>query len=127
MAETAPIAHEIYQLKITLLGVNPPIWRRVLVPCDFTLAQLHAVLQAAVEWENCHLHEFHIGGLTIGAPDPDAPRTLINEKKVRLRDVLDKVGAKGVYAYDFGDSWEHNPRGTPKTGHRWTPENRPTR
>jgi 3-oxoacid CoA-transferase subunit B len=26
--------------------------------------------------------------------------------------------------FDFG---ERKPRGTPKTGHRWTPENRPTR
>jgi hypothetical protein len=57
-------------------------------------------------WEDCHLHEIRIGGLTIGAPNPDAPRTLINEKRVRLLDVLDKVGAKGVY--DFGDGWEHN-------------------
>lgn len=86
-------------------------WRaakRVLVPSDFTLAKLHTVLQVAMGWEDCHLHEFRIGGLTIGGPDPDAPRTLINEKKVRLLDVLAKVGAKGMYAYDFGDGWEHN-------------------
>ena len=105
---TVPTPHEIYQLKVTLSGVKPPIWRRVLVPCDLTLAQLHTVLQTAMGWENYHLHEFRIGGLTIGAPDPDAPRTLLNEKKVRLRNVLDKVGAKGVYTYDFGDGWEHN-------------------
>jgi hypothetical protein len=108
MAQTAPVAHEIYQLKITLSGVKPPIWRRVLVPCDLTLAHLHTVLQTAMGWENYHLHEFRIVGLTIGASDPDAPRTLINEKKVRLLDVLGKVGAKGVYTYDFGDGWEHN-------------------
>lgn len=98
----------VYQLKITLRDVNPPVWRRVLAPSVLTLAQLHAVLQAAMGWEDCHLHEFHVGGLAIGAPDSDAPRTLINEKKVRLLDVLDKVGAKGVYSYDFGDGWEHS-------------------
>ena len=38
---------EIYQLKITLLGTSPPIWRRLLVPADVTLAQLHDVLQTA--------------------------------------------------------------------------------
>jgi hypothetical protein len=104
---TVPATRDIYQLKITLSDVKPPIWRRVLVPSDLTLAKLHTVIQVAMGWENYHLHEFHIGDLTIGAPDPDAPRTLINEKKVRLLDVLDKVGAKGVYAYDFGDGWEH--------------------
>jgi hypothetical protein len=101
-------APRIYQLKITLSDVKPAIWRRVLVPCDLTLAQLHKVLQVAMGWEDYHLHEFHIGGVTIGAPDPDAPRTQINEKKVRLFDVLGKVGVKGVYTYDFGDGWEHN-------------------
>ena|SRR5437016_2896140 len=101
-------SRDIYQLKVTLSDVKPLIWRRVLVQSDVTLAQLHTILQAAMGWENCHLHEFHIGGLTIGAPDPDAPRTLLNEKKVRLFDVLGKVGAKGVYTYDFGDGWEHS-------------------
>jgi Plasmid pRiA4b ORF-3-like protein len=66
--ESASAPREIFQLKITLLGVNPPIWRRVLVPRDLTLAQLHTVLQTVMGWENYHLHEFHIGGLTIGYP-----------------------------------------------------------
>ena len=101
-------ARDIYQLKIVLSEVKPLIWRRVLVQSDVTLAQLHTILQTVMEWENYHLHEFHIGGLRIGAPDPDAPRTLINEKKVRLLDVLGKAGAKGMYMYDFGDGWEHN-------------------
>lgn len=106
--ESASAPRAILQLKVTLLGVNPHIWRRLLMPCVFTMAQLHTVLQNAVGWEDCHLHEFQVGGLTIGAPDPDAPRTLINEKKVRLLDVLGKDGAKGVYTYDFGDGWEHS-------------------
>lgn len=45
--------------KITLLDTRPPIWRRV-------LAQLHEVLQTAMEWENCHLHKFRIGRQRFG-------------------------------------------------------------
>ena len=30
-----------------------------------------------------------------------------NERTVRLSDVLRRVGAKFVYTYDLGDSWEH--------------------
>ena len=52
------IAAEIYQLKVTLLGTNPPIWRQLLVPADLTLAQLHDVLQIAMGWQECHMHEF---------------------------------------------------------------------
>ena len=61
---------EIYQLKVTLLGTSPPIWRRLLVPADVTLAQLHDVLQAAMGWEDDHMHEFSIGQRRFGRPDP---------------------------------------------------------
>jgi len=101
----------IYQIKVTLLGVRPPIWRRVLVPSDFTLAQLHDVLQAAVGWEDCHMHEFRIGRQRFGVPEPDEGLmglpACIHERKARLADVLCKPGAKAEYTYDFGDGWEH--------------------
>ena len=32
-----------YQLKITIKGSKPPIWRRVVVPEQFTFCQLHQV------------------------------------------------------------------------------------
>lgn len=62
---------EIYQLKVTLLGTSPPIWRRVLVPAELTLAQLHDVLQAAMGWEDGHMHEFSIGQRRFGRPNPE--------------------------------------------------------
>jgi len=66
---TAP--PEIYQLKVTLLGTMPPIWRRLLVPASLTLAQLHDVLQAAMGWQDCHMHEFSVGRRHFGKPDPE--------------------------------------------------------
>ncbi len=102
---------EIYQIKVTLLGTRPPIWRRLLVPADFTLEKLHDVLQAAMGWENCHMHDFRVGSQRFGKPIPgedleDGPVTA-SESTTRLLDVLRKVGAKAVYTYDFGDGWEH--------------------
>ncbi len=104
-------SQEIYQIKVTLLDTRPPIWRRLLVPPDITLAHLHRVLQAAMGWQNSHLHEFRMGRYTFGVPDPEH-RSMggmagINEKTVRLYQVLDKPRAKMRYLYDFGDSWEH--------------------
>jgi Plasmid pRiA4b ORF-3-like protein len=101
----------VLQIKIALLGTKPPIWRRVLVPGEFTLAQLHDVVQTAVGWEDCHLHQFYIGGQRFGVLDPNerflgGPLTL-NEKKTRLASLLNKTGAKATYIYDLGDSWEH--------------------
>ena len=102
---------EIYQIKVTLLGTDPPIWRRLLVPAALTLEQLHDVLQLAMGWEDSHMHEFRIGQQRFGKPDPmeralGGPRTA-SESTARLFDVLGRAGAKAVYTYDFGDSWEH--------------------
>src|SRR6266851_469901 len=103
---------EIYQIKVTLLGTDPPIWRRLLIPADLTLEQLHDVLQAAMGWEDCHLHEFQIGQKRFGKPDPDegfmGMPAARDERTVRMFSVLGKVGAKAVYTYDFGDGWEHS-------------------
>lgn len=102
---------EIYQINVTLLGTDPPIWRRLLIPADVTLEQLHLVLQSAMGWEDCHIHEFRVGRQRFGKPDPmeevlGGPRTA-SERTARLFSVLGRVGAKAVYTYDFGDSWEH--------------------
>ena len=104
-------AQEIYQIKVTLLGADPPIWRRLLVPADLTLEQLHDVLQLAMDWENCHMHEFRIGRQRFGKPNPmeeafGGSRTA-SERTARLFSVLGRARAKAVYTYDFGDSWEH--------------------
>ncbi len=103
---------EIYQIKVTLLGASPPIWRRLLVPADMTLARLHDVLQAAMGWQDCHLHEFLIGQRRFGIPNPDdrlmGMPPVSNESSVRLSTVLGRIGAKAGYTYDFGDGWEHS-------------------
>jgi hypothetical protein len=96
----------IYQLRITLNDVEPPVWRRVLVPGGYTLDRLHRVVQYALGWNDYHLHVFDIEGLQYGVPDPDGLLEVRDELDVRL----DAVAAKGVrfrYTYDFGDWWEH--------------------
>jgi hypothetical protein len=121
---TVEKSQEIYQLKVNLLGTDPPIWRRLLVPADLTLEQLHKVLQLAMGWEDCHMHDFRIGQQRFGKPDPmeqafGGARTA-SERTARLFSVLGRVGAKAVYTYDFGDSWEHQivveKRLAPETG-----------
>ena len=60
----------IYQLKITLEQIKPPIWRRVLVPAAVTLAELHMVIQAVMPWEDAHLYLFQQGRKRFSEPDP---------------------------------------------------------
>jgi len=54
----SPQGRRVLQLKVTLQGVRPPIWRRLAVPADITLGRLHHVLQIAMGWTDSHLHQF---------------------------------------------------------------------
>jgi hypothetical protein len=98
------------RLRVTLLNVEPPVWREVLVPADLTFAQLHQVLQAAMGWEDDHMHEFEVGEEHIGPPAPQdffaGYEPLLDESKTRLGDVLEGR-RKFRYWYDFGDDWWH--------------------
>jgi hypothetical protein len=98
---------QIFQLKMSLAGVRPPVWRRVLVPAGYTLDRLHRVAQHAMGWRDCHLHSFEIDGVQYGEPDPDGELALHDELDVRLDAVVGK-GSRFSYTYDFGDWWEHD-------------------
>jgi hypothetical protein len=101
------MARMIYQLRIALGDVEPPVWRRLLVPGGYTLDRLHRVVQYAMGWSDYHLHIFEIDGVQYGVPDPDGLLELHDELDARL----DAVASKGIrfrYTYDFGDWWEHD-------------------
>jgi len=110
MARTKRGAADLYQLKVTLLGSKPPIWRRLQVSGDVTLYQLRHILQIAFDWTESHLHQFVVDDTFYGEPAPDlldlGPPTE-DEGKVRLQQVAPGPKDRFVYEYDFGDSWEH--------------------
>ena len=116
--KNSAVSPEIYQLKVTLLGTDPPIWRRLLVPSDLNLAQLHDVLQVAMGWQDGHLHEFSAGGRRFGPQDPDdqfMADDVGDERKVRVFGLFGRTGAKALYTKRF---WrhlgaQHCPRETP--------------
>ena len=97
----------IYQLKITLKYIRPPIWRRVQVLSTTTLHQLHLIIQATMGWYNCHLHSFSIAGIEYGQPQPDDDKKVPDSKSVKLSQVVAGEKFKFFYTYDIGDDWEH--------------------
>ena len=68
MAQKHEVTTTGYQLRIHLRCVSPPIWRRVRVAADTTIAALHEVIQAVMGWEDIHLHRFAIRGQWYGVP-----------------------------------------------------------
>ena len=102
-----PSKTTVYQLKVTLRDIKPPIWRRLQVESSITLSQLHLIIQAAMGWYNCHLHSFTIAGIEYGKPEPNYGLELRDENKAKLGSLIKQEKAKFFYTYDFGDSWEH--------------------
>ena len=97
----------IYQVKVTLKGSKPPIWRRILVASDTRLGKLNRILQDVMGWTDSHLHQFIVGQTYYGVPDPDFDLDVRSERTVPLNRVLQEPKDKIIYEYDFGDSWEH--------------------
>jgi hypothetical protein len=98
----------IYQLKVTLKGSKPPIWRRIQVPGDISLEELHFVLQEAMGWFSSHLWQFTIGGVDYGDKEWDEWGEMADAATARLGQLVRSEKAKFHYLYDFGDSWEHD-------------------
>ena len=64
----------IYQIRVTLDGSKPPIWRKLAVPSSIVLGELHEVIQIAMGWTNSHMHQFILRGKK-PKPRPLPPRT----------------------------------------------------
>jgi len=126
---------KVYQLKISIAGSGPLIWRRVLVPARTSLDELHDIIQAVMDWENSHLHQFETPGpgettLKTGrsrrtsslrfvpTTDPlgepfdllmeDADENTKDEAEAFLDEVAPATKFHFLYLYDMGDNWEHD-------------------
>jgi hypothetical protein len=97
----------VLQMRITLADVDsPPVWRQVVIPAGYTLDRVHGVIQAAMGWQNSHLHMFRIADLEYGPAHPEIELEMLDEKQFQIGDLM-KTGDPAGYEYDFGDGWEH--------------------
>ena len=91
----------VYQLKITIQGSKPPIWRRLLVTSDTSLEVLHDIIQMCFSWENYHLYAFQIGEHTIDQESNAELSASLENFSLAENDHF-------KYIYDFGDDWLHD-------------------
>ena len=100
---------EIYQIKVQLMDIRPPIWRRCLLSSTSSLKDFHEILQVVMGWENYHLHLFVVNDTRYGEIDPEFANEddWDDESAVKLKDIFRSVGDSMLYQYDFGDGWQH--------------------
>ena len=106
------------QFKITLNASTPKIWRRILVPANYSFFDLHVAIQGAMGWTDSHLNAFYLEfgakkkeRITIQYPNPeyddffgDPP---LDEREEKIADYFGTRMKQCIYAYDFGDDWDH--------------------
>lgn len=114
-----PKSAERYVMRVDLEGAKPPIWRRIALPVDASFFDLHVAIQAAMGWEDYHLHAFELregrepvvrielesddfDGFGFGLGPPTAC-----ELTTRLQDAVHSGHDTFYYCYDFGDDWNH--------------------
>lgn len=98
-----------FQLRVTLIEIEPEIWRRVVLPDTLTLLELHAVLQGAMGWRDYHLHRFEINDKKYELPECDdlgMEDGFLDERDFTLKKVFKDI-SDFTYRYDFGDNWTH--------------------
>jgi len=105
---------KVYQFKVQLDEIKPPIWRRIVVPENYNFWDLHNAIQNAMGWMDCHLHAFKVKNPQtkekedIGIPDNWGMGVETQAGwKLRISDYFSLENKKAEYTYDFGDSWDH--------------------
>jgi nucleoside 2-deoxyribosyltransferase len=110
-------AARVYQFKVVLRDVTPPVWRTIQVPESYTFWDLHVAIQDAMGWLDYHLHVFRAtasgarGSVQIGIPDDDAfegDEPTLPGWEIAIAPYFPTPGTVVRYEYDFGDDWEHD-------------------
>lgn len=105
-----------FQFKIKLNNItSPPVWRRLIIPGNFSFQQFHEIIQEAFGWGNYHLFTFSPGGFTTYPVITDTELydsdeeegKAIDSNEITVSEIFRAEGQKFSYLYDFGDDWLH--------------------
>jgi ubiquinone/menaquinone biosynthesis C-methylase UbiE len=105
---------EVYAIKVTLLGTSPSVWRRILVPREITLRNLHRTLQTVMGWTNSHLHQFVCHRPRVSDTRSRVVNKIADENRTTLGELIRTVGAFTVgsnpvgMAFDGTSMWVAN-------------------
>ncbi len=107
-------SHLVHQFRVSLVGIEPTIWRRIQVPAKYDFWDLHVAIQDAMGWLDYHLHAFRFcpkhrrKPIEIGIPgDEHDDMEVIPGWEIPITGHFAEPGQTMEYEYDFGDSWDH--------------------
>ncbi|MFT5549827.1 MAG: hypothetical protein ACI9CO_001757 [Candidatus Azotimanducaceae bacterium] len=95
----------IYSIKVAMRGISPMIWRRLRLPAQTSLADLHNIVQIAMGWDDEYLHFSHIFGKDYGITYVGGLDFSDNPHEVTLGSFGFDIGDRFTYTYNFFDNW----------------------
>jgi len=107
---------KVFQFKIEIREIEPKIWRRILVPEDYSFWDLHVAIQCALGWNDSHHNEFILKHpltgieVRIGYPgeEPDDIKFVSDDFSTLIKNYFNYGNRTGEYLYDFRDDWYHD-------------------
>ncbi len=98
----------LYEIRVELQEIEPPIWRTIQVPSRTTLSKLNRILQLAMGSADYHLYLFKVDGRLYSQPSPEWDFEVFNSRKLTLEQIFAGGTTHFVYEYDLGDRWRHD-------------------
>jgi hypothetical protein len=99
-------ADRVLSLRMSVVGTQPRVWRRLLVRESTWLSRLHDSIQIAFDWYDYQTHTFALDELRFGNPVKREDLTVEDDRDVTLADLnlasRDRVG----YEYHIGEGWK---------------------
>jgi hypothetical protein len=97
----------LYEIKIQLQGINPPIWRTIRVSPQTGFAKFHRIIQRTMGWTNSHLHQFEIDGIIYGDGEIEENPDIVDYRGMKVNQFINESRKSIFYEYDLGDGWRH--------------------
>src|SRR3989304_7950508 len=97
----------LYEIKVQLKNIEPPIWRTIQVSSRTSLLRFHRILQRVMGWKNYHLYLFEVDGKRYSEPSAEWDFEVLESRKMTLEKIFAQGTKSFTYEYDLGDSWRH--------------------
>lgn len=100
------MSSKVYQLRLSVNGITPEIWRRIYIADNISLANFHKIIQTTMGWFNSYSFYFKVGDIILGSPDEDIDDLRVDIGNISLRQVLRTPEKSITYHYDLIEKWE---------------------
>jgi len=96
----------VLTLRLSVVGAQPRVWRRLLVRESMWLSRLHDSIQVVFDWFDYQTHAFALDDLKFGNPVKRDDIVIEDDRDVTLAELDLSHRERFMYEYHFGEGWQ---------------------